>query len=732
MLVAVCATAISLPAQAEEAEKIPHRVPKVSARVSVDGVLDEVVWDEALMLELNYEVRPGENVPPPVRTEVFFAYDDSRLYVAYRCYDPDPSQICARVCDRDHLWDDDWVALVLDTFNDQRRNFLLVCNPFGVQADNIEVTGGQGAEWDAIWDSAGRINEEGYVIEIAVPFSSLRFQRSDEDQVWGVDAIRSYPRGVRHHIGLFPRDRNNNCYLCQAEKLIGFAGATPGRGLEFDPTFSTIHTQSRPDIHSDFGPTSHEYEVGITGRWGFTPNLTLTGAVNPDFSQVEADAAQLDVNTQFALYYPERRPFFLEGADFFSSRMNVVYTRTLADPVWGGKVTGKEGSNAIGAFVVSDEVTNLLLPGVEGSDATTLAGRATGAVIRYRRDIGSSSTLGMFLTNREGKDYYNRLIGIDGDFRFTKKDLFTVQILGTKTKYPAHIPEDYGQPEGEFDGVAYDLFYLHDTRGLDWFAVYRDVDSTYRSDLGFRPMVGFRYREAGFGHTWFNDADHWYTMLNFGMGYEYEDQPGGELIQRGLSAWFDYNGRSQSWVELWTYLGERRYQGIDFDGNRVNFEAGFWPSGSLVLLLEGSVGEDIDYANVRQGSQLTFRPYVEYKLGRHLELGLRHTYQQFNVEDGRLYTANIGWLRAVYQFSIRSFLRVIVQYVDYRFDPELYIEETDEEYRELSSQVLFSYKVNPQTMLFLGYSDFHYGDQDFGVTQTDRTVFAKIGYAWVP
>ncbi len=139
----ICAIAVMSAAHAAESEdRSPHRVPRVSSPIRVDGILDEPVWDEALELSLDYEVRPGENIPPPVETEVLFAYDDSHLYVAYRCHDPDPSRICARVCDRDRLWDDDWVALVLDTFNDQRRNFLLVCNPLGVQADNIEVTGG--------------------------------------------------------------------------------------------------------------------------------------------------------------------------------------------------------------------------------------------------------------------------------------------------------------------------------------------------------------------------------------------------------------------------------------------------------------------------------------------------------------------------------------------------------------------------------------------------------------
>jgi hypothetical protein len=682
-------------------------------------------------MEMNYEVRPGENVPPPVKTEVLLAYDDTHLYCAFRAYDPDPSAICARICDRDRLWDDDWVVLNLDTFNDQRRSFLFFCNPLGVQADNIEVTGGGGTEWDPIWDSAGRITGEGYAVEMAIPFSSMRFQRTEEDQVWGIDAIRSYPRTVRHHIGLFPRDRNNNCYLCQAEKIIGFAGATPGRNIEFDPTFSTVHTESREEIDEPFGDRQSEYDPGLTAKWGLTPNLILNAAINPDFSQVEADAAQLDINTQFALFYEERRPFFLESADLFSSRFHVVHTRTLADPVWGVKLTGKEGANAIGTFVARDEVTNLLFPTSEWSDDTSLDMKSSSAVLRYRRDISESSTLGMFVTDREGDDYYNRLVGLDGDFRITQRENLQFQVIGTQTSYPDAVAEEFDQPMGDFEGFAYDVFYLHSSRGLDWYGVYRNIDPDIRADLGYRPQVNYEYTEAGWGYTWYNDSDHWWNMLNFGSGYEYEiEQATGDLLGKCFSFWFDYNGPLQSFAHLRGFYGTQAYEGLEFEHQTITGEAGFTPSGSLFLLLWGNGGKVIDYANTRQGRQFTIQPLAEYKLGRHLELQLDHTFQRMNVDEGRLYTANITRGRAVYQFNKRAFLRTILQYVYYDRNVALYIDEEDPETRYLMSQVLFSYKVNPQTMLFVGYSDFHLGDQDHDLTQTDRTIFAKIGYAW--
>jgi hypothetical protein len=414
---------------------------------------------------------------------------------------------------------------------------------------------------------------------------------------------------VRHHLGLFPRDRDDNCYLCQAEKIIGFAGATPGRNIELDPTFSTSHSEERPGIAEPFGATDSDYEFGLTTKWGLTPNLILNATANPDFSQVEADAAQLDINTQWALWFDEKRPFFLEGTDLFSSRLGVVYTRTLADPVWGAKLTGKEGSHAIGAFVVGDNTTNFLFPGSQGSGVGALDMRSTGTVFRYRRDISASSTLGLFVTDREGEDYYNRVAALDGDFRLTSKDNLRFQVLGTRTSYPDTLTSEHGQPDGEFDGLAYDLFYFHGTRSLDWYLAYRKIQDGVRLDLGYRPQVNYDYYEGGWGYTWNRSADHWYTMLNVGSGYEYEVEEGsGDLINKGFSGWFDYEGPMQSYFHAWGFLGTRRYEGLEFDNRFLSTEFGLRLSESLDAEVDLEGGRTVDYDNARQGTQITVEP----------------------------------------------------------------------------------------------------------------------------
>jgi len=446
----------SIQASEKHLEKKPYVIPEVTSKVKVDGILDDKIWEKATVISLNYEVDPGENISPPVKTEVYLAYDPDHLYVAFRAYDPNPSAIRARFTDRDQIWDDDYVGIVLDTFNDSRRTYNFYCNPHGIQADKIELIIMGGDEWDGIWNSAGKITQEGYNVEMTIPFSTLRFQRKKGNQVWGIDAIRNYPRNVTHTIGLFPRERGNNCYMCQAEKITGFRTAKPGKSIEFNPTLSALYTEERDNFpDGEFKKKTKEIEPGLTFRWRFSPNLTFNATVNPDYSHVEADAAQLEINNQFALFYPEKRPFFLESTSIFITRFYVVHTRTILDPDWGVKMTGKGGGHALGFFSVQDNVSNLLFPSSHSSKSTTLDLKNQSTVLRYRHDLGKSSSLGVVLTDREGEDYFNRLGGLDLDLRFTKSHRVMFQFLGSQTHYPDYISQEYNQPEDNFWGNAY-------------------------------------------------------------------------------------------------------------------------------------------------------------------------------------------------------------------------------------------------------------------------------------
>jgi hypothetical protein len=717
--------------------KPPHAVTRATSPIKVDGSLDEAAWQGAAVVELTYETRPAENTAPPVKTECLITHDDDSIYVAFRAQDPDPSQIRAHLSDRDKAFDDDFVGIVLDPFNDERRAFEFFVNPFGIQMDLFmdDVGGNESETWDAIWSSAGRVTESGYEVEIAIPFSSLRFPRTEGDQIWGFDALRFYPRNQRHRLASQPMDRNVSCYLCQISKMSGFSGVTPGLNLELVPTLTSARTDAKPDAFQDrLAEGDVETELGVTGKWGITPNLTLNAAINPDFSQVEADAAQLDINTTFALLFPEKRPFFLEGADFFRTPFEAVFTRNVSDPEWGCKLTGKEGKNAVGVFVAQDDRTDFLIPGAQFSTATALDAESTDAVLRYRRDLGASSALGVLVTSREGDGYSNRLAGIDGLYRLDDSSSFRGQYLSSQTEYPTAISanKDLRQSAGSLEDDALYLAYDHNSRNWSAYARYEDVGDLFRADMGFMPQVDYSFMLAGGDHIWHGKEGDWWTRASVGGDWDERKDQAGNLLEREVEVRGNLNGPMQSYVELITGQRERVFNGVSFDQTFASSYGEIFPSGDLRLNLYVRVGDEIDFTNTQPGEVLVLEPGFRFLVGRHLRFGFTHLFQRLDVEGGRLFEANLSQLTTVYQFSARMFVRLITQYTDIQRDVTLYTVDVNAKTEQLFNQLLFSYKLNPQTVLFAGYSDNALGTERIDFERENRTFFVKLGYAWVP
>jgi Carbohydrate family 9 binding domain-like/Domain of unknown function (DUF5916) len=724
--VAGLALLLACPLAAAAQDRPPVQVGRASSAIRIDGALDEAAWSGAAVIELAYETRPAENQPPPVKTECLVTYDDDRLYVAFRAHDPDPSQIRAHLSDRDSAYDDDFVGIVLDPFNDERRAFEFFVNPLGVQMDlfNDDVSNNEDASWDALWWTAGRIDGSGYVVEMAIPFSSLRFPRSQGEQTWGFDALRFYPREQRRRIASQPMDRNVSCYLCQISKMTGFAGVTPGRNIELDPTVTAVRTDVRQGSpESPLTEGSIETDPGLTGKWGVTPNLTLNGAINPDFSQIEADAAQLDINTTFALFFPEKRPFFLEGADFFRTPFEAVFTRNVSDPAWGVKLSGKEGKNAMGVFVARDERTDILVPGSESSRAVSLNAQSTDAVLRYRRDLGAQSAVGLLMTSRDGGGYSSHLAGLDGLYRVNDSSSLRGQYLRSQTDDPG--------PAGARDDGAFLVGWDHNSRNWNAYARYEDVGDLFRADMGFMPQVDYTFKLAGIERIWYPKSERW-TQMALGSDWDERKDQAGRLLERELEFWLNVNGPRQSYFSIDGGTRDRVYRGVSFDQTFWNLYGEVQPTGDLYLSLSGKLGDQVDFANTRAGEVVQVEPSIRYLPGRNVRIRLSHLFQQLDVKGGRLFEANLSQLTLVYQFNIRTFVRLISQYTDIGRDPGLYTFPVDEKTEELFNQLLFSYKLNPQTVLFAGYSDNAFGDERIDLTRSDRTFFLKIGYAWVP
>jgi hypothetical protein len=709
-----------------------YTVGRASGYVQVDGVLSDAGWADATLIELAYEYLPGDNAEPPVRTECRVTYDAQNLYLGCTAFDPQPERIRANYTDRDRALQDDHIVLLLDPFNDQRRSFQFRINPLGVQMDAIFAEGFEDFSWDAIWASAGRITEEGYVVEAAIPFKSLRFPRSAAAQTWGIILERSYPRSARHRISSVPRDRSNACMLCQAGRLSGFQGIAPGQDLELSPTLTASRIDRRNGLPGgDLVSGDGRAEPGLNARWGISPNVSLNATVNPDFSQVEADAAQLTVNERFAVSFPEKRPFFLEGADLFQTLTPTVVTRTIIDPRGGFKITAKEGRNALGAFVTRDRTNRLLFPANQRSREVLLDEEVTTAVARYRRDVGQSSTVGLLYTGRNGEGYQNHVGGVDALLRLSQTNTFRAQLQHSLTEYPDTVVRAFQQPEGTFGGAAFIGQFSHNSRNWNASAQFQELGGGFRADAGLMPRMDVRMLRGNAQRVVWGRPGGWYNRLALNAIAERLTMRDGTLTDRGLVLNANYQGARQSELTWLVAHNRRLYNGQLFDLLDTRWVASIRPSGSVALRASGRHGAEIDIWNTRRADILQLAPGIDLRLGRHLNAELNHTLQRLSTPQGeQIFEANLTQARLVYNFNARTYVRGTLQYQDLRRDPALYARPVKPEEQNVSTQLLFSYMVNPQTVLFLGYADAHRGEREFDLVQENRTFFLKLGYAW--
>jgi len=714
-------------------------IPHSKEAIQIDGVLDDAIWRNALAVQLRYETYPRENQTPEVETIAYLVENGDQLLIAFDARDPDPSSIRAYLRDRDSAFNDDFVGVVLDTFNDQRRAFEFFVNPLGVQMDliNDQVNGNESTSWDAIWDSAGQVNERGFAAEIAIPFSQLRFPRTDGDQTWGIDMLRFRPRGQRARISNNPQDRNVSCYLCQFGKFTGFANAEPGKALEVVPTLTSTRTDSAqpaPAPAGELEPGDFETEAGLGVRWGITPDLTLDVTFNPDFSQVEADVAQLEENTTFALSYPETRPFFLEGQDYYQTPLQAVYTRTVADPDAGAKFTGRTGKNTIGVFATNDAITNLLFPGPFGSQTTSLEQENDGFVGRYARGFGRTSQIGALVTSRQGDGYSNEVAGFDGRYFMNDNSTLRFQYLDSRTEYPASVATQFGQAE-DLEGDAWRVEYRYGSR--NWFAQawHQDIAPTFRADSGFMGRVDLVQDRVQMNRNFYANPGAWWTEWAVGFQSGRSETTDGQFINRNFQPYISFEGPMQSYAELGGGTREEYWNGVVYDLQGLFMYGQFRPRSGLNINMQLQDGEQIDFANSRLADARGYRPQIDWNATRHLLVRLRYSSDRLSTKEGAMiFDAKLTDLRLTWQFNVRSFVRLTLQDQDIERNVAAYLNPaTDPRTESLASQLLYSYKLNPQTVLFAGYSDSAIDDALTGnVEMTGRTLFFKLSYAWTP
>lgn len=584
----------------------PVRMPKFEKPPVIDGKIDEDVWKSATVLKDFYQVQPGDNIAPTKPTEVFLGYDAKFLYVAFHCYD-EPDKVRATIPKRDNIWNDDYVGILFDTFNDGRKAYEFDFNPYGVQADGI-WTDGQGEDFnpDIVMESKGLITNDGWTVEVAIPFKSLRYV-AGKDKLWGAHFWRRIKR-VNNELDMWmPMNRDISSWLAQEGHLSGLEGISTERTLELIPSLTLSQTAARKPSYFplaagqlDPGRLVNEpihFDPGLTGKYSITPNVTLDFAVNPDFAQVESDQLVVTANQRFPIFFPEKRPFFLEGIDIFQTQIQAVHTRTIVDPDFAVKLTGKVDRNTFGLLVASDNAPGNYTPEERLTANSRLIDKnAMVGVLRLKRDIGKKdSYIGFLGTYRKFVDVYNELGGFDSRFRLNKQTTFSAQALVTHSRNLFFYPDTGQRLDRVENGFIYATDYNMNGRHFGY--EYSTVGRTryYRSDVGFNRRT--------------NTNNH-----NLFVRYNSEPKPKAKLISwrvyDDISTNFDWSGNMQiynneSQIQFsfprQTYVGV----GVDIGYERV-FEEEFGmkrPTGSTCAQTNTCTfwGEDSERASPNGG-----------------------------------------------------------------------------------------------------------------------------------
>jgi hypothetical protein len=731
------------PARAAELEApVTLPVSRTAGAMRVDGVLDDDGWKGAAPIDVWYETSPGDNLPAKVRSVGYLVYDDKSFYAGFEFEDPDPTQIRAPLADRDNVSSStDYGGIILDARNDGRTAIEFIANPRGIQFDAVsdDSSGNEDTAPDFFWDAAARITKTGWTLEIRVPFSSLRYAPSDP-KTWGIMLYRNYPRDFRYRFTSNRIPQGLNCFVCTSNKIEGLTGLPGGGSLVLAPYVNgSQRSEPEGDLGTAWDDGPAEVDGGLDVKWAPFANTAFDGTINPDFSQVESDVAQIGANERFALLYPEKRPFFLEGLDLFSTPIQALYTRTITSPRFGLRGTGRLGSAAWTALVAQDRGGgSVILPGSNDSDVADQPGRSFVAVSRVRKDIGKSfvSLLGSDREQSSGNGY-NRVFGPDFQWKPNDVDRVTGQYLMSWTETPER-PDLADEWNGQsLRGHALNVWYNRSTKTYDFLTQYQDFSDGFRADNGFVPQVGFREVYAEPGYTFRPKSGLVRRVRSFVLFDHVEDR-GGDLLSRYLSPGFGLDAAWNSFVRLrWSFARNRAGDARQtLPRSQFVYVVETSPTSWLTdVSLEGYLGSEIDFDNVREGHGGDMKLGASLRPTDHLELRLNTNRRWLNVEqpggvEPRLFTAKVDRLRATYTFTARSFVRLIGQYVRTDRDPSLYIDEVARREAGLSLSALFAYKLNWQTVLFAGYGDSRALDEREDWQRESREFFLKLSYAF--
>jgi hypothetical protein len=708
-------------------------IHRASGPITIDGDLSDAGWKDAAKVDQWVEGSPADNIPAKVKTIAYLTYDDRYFYIGIRCEDPNPKKIRAPYVERDAvLGTDDNIAVFLDTRGEKRTALELRVNPRGIQGDGFydDSNGDEDFSPDYFYDTAARIDEGGWSAEYRIPFSSLRY--SSRNPTWNILIWRNYPRDFRYAYYTSPVWRDVNCLVCNSAPIVGLTDLPEAGHLTVAPYVSSQHLEQATDSLGNLNDRSLDNNVGADVKWTPTSNGAVDLTVNPDFAQVEADVPQITVNQRFAVFFPEKRPFFLEGFDLFNTPLQVAYTRTITSPRAGLRSTARIGDTTYTVLAADDRGGGLtIIPGAQSSDFAPEDFRSENVIGRARHELGSSF-VGAVVTDREiSGGGHNRVIGPDFLWRPTQSDSVSGQLLYSDTQNPSR-PDLSSAWNGESSHAfaataAWNHLQLH----RDWGLGFTQFGDNFRADLGFIPQVGYRDL-SGYYSLRFYPEHSKIAFLRTSVAYDHQTDMHGNTLFSGPNIGGFAIGVHNLNLQVNLHPQEHVLFGTQtYKQSYVNWFVQIDPSRRVTRLsLQGRTGEAIDFTNLVVGRSASvsatgiFRPIDRTTI----ELDSNHEVQRNH--GANVYTAQVERIRALYSFSANSIVRVIGQYDDVNRHLDQYPGiPLPQHSGDFLGSILYSYKLNWQTVLYLGYGDDRVLTDRNDLLKQDRSLFFKVSYA---
>ena len=699
--------------------------------IMLDGTLSPEEWNQASSYDLEYEVMPSRNTPAALKTTAYMKYDKKYLYIGIKAFG-DPNKIRATLKNRDQTWNEDYVALMADPFRDGRYGVLIGVNALGVQLDEKHISSaGPDDSWNILFQSATAFQDDGYSAEFMIPFSELQLPDT-EIQQWKVGFIRkSYQAGVQTVFASFKNLPAETCYACQADEEVLLGSPDEIYRSYLYPYIFINQFGNRPV--KKFKVQNPDYEIGITGLYDLTRSSSIEYTINPDFSQIESDAPVIMENQTFALSYPEKRTFFLEGSELLKSDTQTVYTRSITNPLGAIKYTNQGENNSIYFLQATDTDSPYLAAGQYRSFLGN-AGKSKVTIGRFKKNLGNKSHIGLIATNR---DYqiggsgsvveFDSLINFLDDYildlNYAKSDTQEGQIdfIGSEDMFAG---KTYAMDGESFSGVAKNFRLRRAVDQSNWGVRFKDVSPTYRAHVGFVGRNDYKSRNYWYGRTYRSTGT--IRRINFNWNnrnrLNYRNQKTQEFYQFRVELETDFNFTGQ--IE-WQVKASEKFDDIQY-GKQTEFEirGQYHPSESFFTSFEIEKGDSIAYRidNPEIGDATEYNLYNVFRFSDNFKIALGHRYSELKnkVTGEEFYAGEINRFEIDYQIDGALSTRTIIEKNDFSEDYFL--------------EALIQWKPNPYTIFYAGGTQFYKEPNPFSDNLRLETsqIYAKFQYFYNP